>query len=138
VAKATLSGKSLNKFTDTSISAFLLSPLLLKKGGRPSFVLKAKKQRSTPSERSFVTAAATVVRRPISQLVDLPIIEGGQRNAHQDVAPDGVGYTWAEFESYFDADIAAAIREAAEVDAAREPNSPRFDLTIDQGSILSS
>jgi hypothetical protein len=49
-----------------------------------------------------------------------------------------VGYTWAEFESYFDADIAAAIREAAEVDAAREPNSPRFDLTIDQGSILSS
>jgi hypothetical protein len=76
VAKATRSGKSLNKFTDTSISAFLLSPLLLEKGGRPSFVLKAKKQRSTPSERSFVTAAATVVRRPISQLVDLPIIEG--------------------------------------------------------------
>ena len=49
-----------------------------------------------------------------------------------------MGYTWAEFESYFDADIAAAIREVAEVDAAREPNSPRFDLTIDQGSILSS
>ena len=37
------------------------------------------------------------------------------------VAPDGVGYTWAEFESYFDADIAAAIWEAAEVDAAPEP-----------------
>ena len=35
------------------------------------------------------------------------------------VAPDGVGYTWAEFENYyFDADIAAAIWEAAEVDAA--------------------
>ena len=37
------------------------------------------------------------------------------------VAPDGVGYTWTEFESYFDADIAAAIWEAAEVDAAPEP-----------------
>jgi hypothetical protein len=51
-----------------------------------------------------------------------------------------VAYTWAEFESYFDADIAAAIREAVEVDAsiAAEPNSPRFDLPIDQGSILSS
>ncbi len=53
------------------------------------------------------------------------------------LAPDGVGYTWAEFESYFDADIAAAIWEAAEVDAAREPNSPRFDLPSEQGSILS-
>ena len=52
------------------------------------------------------------------------------------VAPDGVGYTWAEFESYFDADIAAAIWEAAEVDAAPEPTpiltSPRFEL----GSIV--
>ena len=54
------------------------------------------------------------------------------------VAPDGVGYTWAEFDSYFDADITAAIWEAAEVAAASEPNSPRFDLPIDQGSILSS
>ncbi len=47
------------------------------------------------------------------------------------VAPDGVGYTWAEFESYFDADIATAIWEAAEVDAAPEPTpiltSPRFE-----------
>jgi hypothetical protein len=43
------------------------------------------------------------------------------------VAPDGVGYTWAEFESYFDADIAAAIWEAAEVVAAPEPISPRFE-----------
>ena len=52
------------------------------------------------------------------------------------VAPDGVGYTWAEFENYFDADIAAAIWEAAEVDAAPEPTpiliSPRFEL----GSIV--
>ena len=48
------------------------------------------------------------------------------------VAPDGVGYTWAEFESYFDADIAAAIWEAAEIDAAPKPTpiliSPRFEL----------
>ena len=52
------------------------------------------------------------------------------------VAPDGVGYSWAEFESYFDADIAAAIWEAAEVDAAPKPTqiliSPRFEL----GSIV--
>ena len=37
------------------------------------------------------------------------------------VAPDGVGYTWAEFESYCDDDIAAAIWEAAEIVAAPEP-----------------
>ena len=52
------------------------------------------------------------------------------------VAPDWVGYTWAEFENYFDADMAAAIWEAAEVDAAPEPTpiltSPRFEL----GSIV--
>ncbi len=52
------------------------------------------------------------------------------------VAPDGVGYTWAEFENYFGADIAAAIWEAAEVDAVPEPTpiliSPRFEL----GSIV--
>ena len=29
-------------YTDTSISAFLLSPLLVKKGDRPSLVLKPK------------------------------------------------------------------------------------------------
>ena len=47
------------------------------------------------------------------------------------VAPDGVGYTWAEFESNLDADITAAIWEAAEVVAAPEPTpiltSPRFE-----------
>ncbi len=37
------------------------------------------------------------------------------------VAPDGFRYSWAEFENYFDADIAAAIWEAADVDAAPEP-----------------
>ena len=41
---------------------------------------------------------------------------------------DGVGYTWAEFESYyFDAKLAAEIWEAAEVVAAPEPISPRFE-----------
>jgi hypothetical protein len=45
-----------------------------------------------------------------------------------------VGYTWAEFDSCFDADITAAI--CAEVAAASEPNFPRFDLPNDQGSIL--
>ena len=52
------------------------------------------------------------------------------------VAPDGFRYSWAEFENYFDADIAAAIWEAAVVDAAPEPTpiliSPRFEL----GSIV--
>ena len=47
------------------------------------------------------------------------------------VAPDGVGYSWAEFESYFDADIATAIWEVVVV-AAPEPTliliSPRFEL----------
>ena len=46
---------------------------------------------------------------------------------------DGVAYSWAEFESYyFDADMAAEIWEAAEVDDAPEPTpiltSPRFEL----------
>jgi hypothetical protein len=40
VAKATFLGNTLSKFTDTSISAFLLSALLLKKGDRPSLVPK--------------------------------------------------------------------------------------------------
>jgi hypothetical protein len=42
-----------------------------------------------------------------------------------------VGYTWAAFESNLDADISAAIWEAAEVVAAPEPTpiltSPRFE-----------
>ena len=44
VAKATLLGNTLSKFTDTSISAFLLSPLLVKKGDRPYLfsILRAK------------------------------------------------------------------------------------------------
>ena len=42
VAKATHAGKSMHTFTDSSISAFLLSPLLVKKGDRPSLVCKPK------------------------------------------------------------------------------------------------
>ena len=76
VAKATLLGKALCNFTDTSISAFLLSPLLVKKGDRPSLVRKPKSIRGKSSPKAVVTAAATVVRKPISQPVDLPIIEG--------------------------------------------------------------
>ena len=42
--------------------------------------------------------------------------------------PMGWGYSWAEFESYyFDTDMAAEIWEAAEVAAAPEPISPRFE-----------
>ena len=42
------------------------------------------------------------------------------------VAPDGVGYTWAEFESYLDANIAAAPEPTPIL------TSPRFEL----GSIV--
>jgi len=37
------------------------------------------------------------------------------------LAADGVGYTWAEFESYFDASLAAEFWEADQVVAAPEP-----------------
>ena len=76
VAKATHAGKSMCTFTDSSISAFLLSPLLVKKGDRPSLVCKPKSERSKSSPKAVVTAAATVARKPSSQPVDLPIIEG--------------------------------------------------------------
>ena len=66
VAKATLLGNTLSKFTGTSISAFLLSPLLVKKGERPSLVLKPKSERSKSSPKAVVTAAATVARKPTS------------------------------------------------------------------------
>ena len=38
------------------------------------------------------------------------------------VAPDGVRYIWAEFDSYFDADIMTAIWEAAEPSSFRSFN----------------
>jgi hypothetical protein len=76
VAKATHAGRTMSHFTDSSISAFLLSPLLVKKGDRPSLVCKPKSERSKSSPKAVVTAAATVPRKPSSQPVDLPIIEG--------------------------------------------------------------
>jgi hypothetical protein len=75
VAQATHAARSLSQFTDASITDFLLSPLLVKKGDRPNLVRKPKAQH-TPKPRAVVTAAATVARKPSSQPVDLPIIEG--------------------------------------------------------------
>ena len=66
----------LSEKTEASITEFLLSPLLVKKGDRPSLVLKPKSERSKSSPKAVVTAAATVARKPSSQPVDLPIIEG--------------------------------------------------------------
>ena len=68
--------REITKFTDVSISEYLCSPLLIKKGDRPSLVLKPKSERSKSSPKAVVTAAATVARKPSSQPVDLPIIEG--------------------------------------------------------------
>ena len=66
-------------------------------------------------------ADAPIVVKPVEHAASATPIETR-------VAPDGVGYTWAEFESYyFDADMAAEIWEAAEVVAAPEPISPRFE-----------
>ena len=75
VAQATHAARSLSQFTDASITDFLLSPLLVKKGDRPNLVRKPKAQR-TPKPRAVVTAAATVARKPSSQPFDHPIIEG--------------------------------------------------------------
>ena len=75
VAQATHAARSLSQFSDTSITDFLLSPLLVKKGDRPNLVRKPKAQH-TPKPRADVTAAATVARKPTSQPVDLPINEG--------------------------------------------------------------
>ena len=68
--------REITKFTDASISEYLCSPLLLKKGDRPSLVLKPKSEKSKSSPKAVVTAAATVARKPSSQTVDIPIIEG--------------------------------------------------------------
>ena len=51
VAKATFLGRKLSDFTDTTISAFLLSLLLVKKGDRPHLVLKPKSERSKSSSK---------------------------------------------------------------------------------------
>ena len=67
--------RSLSQFTDASITDFLLSPLLVKKGDRPSLVRKLKPQHTSKS-RAVITAAATVARKPCSPPANLPIIQG--------------------------------------------------------------
>jgi hypothetical protein len=76
VAQATHAGKRLLNFTDTSISNFLLSPLLIKKGDRPPLVAKSKAEQRATSPRFVITAAATVPRKSCSPHVDIPSIEG--------------------------------------------------------------
>jgi hypothetical protein len=73
VAQASHAGKNMKDFTDESITNFLLSPLLVKKVDRPSFVRKSKEQRGNPFSRMVVTAAATVARN----VVDLPTTDQG-------------------------------------------------------------
>jgi hypothetical protein len=63
----------MNDFTDESITNFLLSHVLEKKVGRPSFFRKSKEQRGNPFSRMVVTAAATVAR----YVVDLPTNDQG-------------------------------------------------------------
>ena len=75
VAQATHSARSLSQFSDTSITDFLLSPLLVKKGDRPNLVRKPKAQH-TPKPRADVTAATTVARKPCSPPANLPNIQG--------------------------------------------------------------
>ena len=73
VAQAAHAGKTLIKFTDVSISDFLHSPLLIKKGDRPALVLKPRRQTSIPTPRTVITAAATVARKPCSPTIVLSI-----------------------------------------------------------------
>ena len=77
VAQAAHAAKTLSQFTEASITDFLLSPILLKKGDRPSLIRKPKAQR-TPYPRVVVTAAATVERKTWSPSIsaDLPIDQG--------------------------------------------------------------
>ena len=75
VAQATHAARSLSQFTDASITDFLLSPLLVKKGERPNLVRKPKPQH-TSKPRVVITAAATVARKPCSPPANLPIIQG--------------------------------------------------------------
>ena len=57
VAQATYAAKSLLQFSDASITYFLLSPLLVKKGDRPKLVCNPKAQHAS-KPRAVVTAAA--------------------------------------------------------------------------------
>ena len=69
-----VTSEKLSEKTEASIAEFLLSPLLMKKGRRPSLVLKPKAEQSTPSPRIFPTAASTVARNPSSPpRIEFPI-----------------------------------------------------------------
>jgi len=54
------------------------------------------------------------------------------------VAPDGIAYSWAEFENYFDADMAAEFWGAAQVVVALEPTSEPSHLSFVVGSYHSN
>ena len=75
VDQATHAAKSLSQFTDASITDFFLSPLLVKKGDRPTLVRKPVAQHK-PYPRAVIAAAATVARKPCSSSVELSIVEG--------------------------------------------------------------
>ena len=66
----------------------------------------------------------------------VPVEHAASSSIERRVAPDGIAYSWAEFDNYFDADMAAEIWEAAQVVAPPEPAqiliTPRFEL----GSIV--
>ena len=70
-----ISGRKLSDFTDMTKSAFLLSPLLVKKGDRPSLIRKPKAQRKKSSPGTVFTAAATVAGKPYSPSVDIQTIK---------------------------------------------------------------
>ena len=61
----------------------------------------------------------------------VPVEHAASSSIERRVAPDGIAYSWAEFDNYFDADMAAEIWEAAQVVAPPEPaptlTSPRFE-----------
>ena len=63
----------------------------------------------------------------------MPVENAASSSIETRVAPDGIAYSWTEFENYFDADMAAEIWEAAQVVAPPEPaqtlTSPSFRLS---------
>ena len=63
----------------------------------------------------------------------VPVENAASSSIETRVAPDGIAYSWTEFENYFDADMAAEIWEAAQVVAPPEPaqtlTSPSFRLS---------
>ncbi len=79
--------KEIQKFTDTSISEYLCSPLLIKKGDRPRLVLKPRAQQINPSPKAVFSAALTFARKPSSQPVDLPTFKVYTFRSHPITSP---------------------------------------------------